>query len=1808
MPTLFQQLFNHRSFLDLYNRYENELGRRFPFFRLNTAAVAGPGIDFLTTASGIAASQVVEPTQEQVDIVVSELYYRALYDNQFGIPIKSGPSHHTSQFVLGGIWGREATGPVPTPVMVIGKIPGAEATTRRINFVEPSGEELRKQVELAGGDWSHWYVTNIVRHRQLSTSSNNLNKDWIKNCLPLLQMELQIVRPTHILLLGTEAVKGLYSAYPQRDELGKKKSPALKSAMAAVDTFSIPLLDGTTHEAKVFACWHPSYILSEPKRTSELANSVSKFVKLVRGHDVERVENPPFHLAVRTTEQLTALVDSLLAMKCNTFAVDAEWHGAYPTEPNSYVRTVQFAWAGNAAASVVLHAAGGEAAFEGGIIECAIPQLRRLLKGTAERPVRIIGHYLNADMPWLISLGLDLRAEFDAPPEITGWKDRGEMAPWDSTKYLGGFDTILAGHAVEETAELKLEAILNQRKGLPRYDLVLQKWKKQYCSEHGLKDAELEGYGHCLHSLSLVQLEDGSWDQIGKLVRRKYAGKVKGLVAGRVADVAVTNWHENTVERQPWYKLKTVSSAVDKRGWIIGPRLTPDHRVVTHRGKVAVESLIVGVDQIATDEWEFTKDQLSVLLGSGLGDGGFRVKTEKGVAFGFGQRPEKAAYADWKAEVFSEFKPSLRKFKDHRRYELPTSRQLYAILLRFPRQPKEQHPKRKLTISKDLLDSLGMLGLAVWYQDDGSLIRCGSSGRDYFGSRIYCARLTKLESQIALSWFHDKFGASVTYSENGGFFYFAKESFQRLHAAISPYIHPVMAYKCPMLSGKIVLPPRIEKSSTVFYETVTDVVLSPLPTARLYDNVRYCLTTESGNFLTQIGFVSNCPDEVLVGIPHGDVTPFGQPVRDSYGANDASGTFMLFELFNGVDGQPGLLDRDRFGNSSRKAFWTSMRAAPAFGEMHMTGICVDVSEADRMSQHYKLARDRILDRLRQDINWQGNDEIAAFNPNSIYHVNEFLFGEQFGKKNKSTNVPVRVRPEGALSLGLTPYKTTGKRPKLWDQVVAKGEQDKYNPSADKEALAILADRHPAVALLRDYRKIAQMTKTVLRPSLEEDDDAHVMAALMVDDEEKEYDGGIFRYILADGRVRSQFFQTKETGRASSARPALQNWCFDPETEYLTDRGWVPVAELQHNDQIAQFDPNDESITFVKPTDTFSSDYSGDMVRLSNPKHFDLLVTPEHRCLLRTRKTTRAKHYHEVSAADYGGDYVNIHAGIYSAGTKSLSWAEAAWLVAVQADGHYVPSGGIRFTFTLERKIDRFHRICNDLGLSYTRNGRVFYLGLNNNRKWVDFAKSYLTSDKVLGPWLLQFDRQTLDFFAEEFRYWDGNHRRGECAFSTQKASADWYQIVWTISGIRTRMRIYHNGNPNAKNCFVVDRRVRGQLNTTTSGCVEKELVPYSGKIYCVTVPTGWVVVRRGGCVVVSGNSKTLEKDYRAIFERYRPWMGLDYTRPLRSILVASPGCVLVDADWTGAELAIAAWMSGDANMIEHVRRNNLDESDPDYYDIHSSIAVQAFRLTVPAGNITNEALCRKLRLAVGISYAEAIGVEVGFPLPFTKRALEIVEKVNLRHAAKTVMFGRLYGQQAEAAARTIRQQGIDCSVDEAEVLSMTISHTYPDLDSFFAEAAGRPRNPGYMCTAMGRYRRFFETRERSVEGGQSREAMNFEMQSNVADGMQRALDHLYWFRYENYSPERMYRIILQVHDAVVLEVPIKSLDWVVNTVIPTCMSERVVFYSSDFDGRPKSNVQYRLKAPPPDIYERWSVDLTKADCERLGINPKYAKA
>jgi uracil-DNA glycosylase family 4 len=386
--------------------------------------------------------------------------------------------------VTGHRWAAPSvTGPIPTDVMVIGKMLGEEEKNVGRNLVGPTGELLSEKCELLRLEgYEDWYVTNLLKteHPRAETGDSTLKVAWVKEFLPLLHQELRIVRPSYILCCGADALKAL---------MGKRAT--LDGMMGRVVEFTYPVgrddTDETVHTALLMACHHPAHILRTPELETVLDNELARFGQLIRGFRPDLPETDIDHRVIESLAELKALAKEI-DRDCvrNTIAIDAEWNADHPENEGAYVRTIQLSWAPKKAVTIHVTRPGGKWCFKGHKKDLC-KWIKKICTGR-----RLAGQFLTADMEWLLWLGCDLREEFTVPDSWDAYREN-QL----SDKPTGGFDIGLALHSFDETADFSLTAQTLRFTSAHRYDLWLDEWKKKYCADHKLKPKELEGYGEC---------------------------------------------------------------------------------------------------------------------------------------------------------------------------------------------------------------------------------------------------------------------------------------------------------------------------------------------------------------------------------------------------------------------------------------------------------------------------------------------------------------------------------------------------------------------------------------------------------------------------------------------------------------------------------------------------------------------------------------------------------------------------------------------------------------------------------------------------------------------------------------------------------------------------------------------------------------------------------------------------------------------------------------------------------------------------------------------------------------------------------------------------------------------------------------------------------------------------------------------------------------------------------------------------------------------------------------------------------------
>ena len=263
---------------------------------------------------------------------------------------------------------------------------------------------------------------------------------------------------------------------------------------------------------------------------------------------------------------------------------------------------------------------------------------------------------------------------------------------------------------------------------------------------------------------------------------------------------------------------------------------------------------------------------------------------------------------------------------------------------------------------------------------------------------------------------------------------------------------------------------------------------------------------------------------------------------------------------------------------------------------------------------------------------------------------------------------------------------------------------------------------------------------------------------------------------------------------------------------------------------------------------------------------------------------------------------------------------------------------------------------------------------------------------------------------------------------------------------------------------------------------------------------------------------------------------------IRTIIVPPPGYVLLEADFSQAELFVLAALSGDTNMWEALRTPGKD--------LHDLTAISAFRLTVldASGNVVPDdylvQLAAQHKASGGADSPEfnAFVKSLTYVDQKGHRMTREEFKDTIRVSAKNVNFGIPYGRGAAAIAQQVKAEtGSNQTIDQltaelTEIVNAWKVETYPKAWEYMQRCAASVYDPGYLVNPWGRYRRFLPGGSDNPGGraDMERQAQNFPIQSTVADTAMIAMIQIL---HERGHRGLHFKLVNQIHDAIMLEVP-----------------------------------------------------------------------
>lgn len=148
-----------------------------------------------------------------------------------------------------------------------------------------------------------------------------------------------------------------------------------------------------------------------------------------------------------------------------------------------------------------------------------------------------------------------------------------------------------------------------------------------------------------------------------------------------------------------------------------------------------------------------------------------------------------------------------------------------------------------------------------------------------------------------------------------------------------------------------------------------------------------------------------------------------------------------------------------------------------------------------------------------------------------------------------------------------------------------------------------------------------------------------------------------------------------------------------------------------------------------------------------------------------------------------------------------------------------------------------------------------------------------------------------------------------------------------------------------------------------------------------------------------------------------------------------------------------------------------------------------------------------------------------------------------------------YGRGANALVRQAAAEGVSVTADICQQAIDGFYNKFPKVREFMDRCHAAVLNPGYVETLYGRRRYFYPTDNEQLLKAYERESGNLPVQGTVADALSLALINLKMYRD---LTGMKFKIILPVHDAIFLDVPVDEAVKVADEVLPKCMRDLVL--------------------------------------------------
>ena len=439
-----------------------------------------------------------------------------------------------------------------------------------------------------------------------------------------------------------------------------------------------------------------------------------------------------------------------------------------------------------------------------------------------------------------------------------------------------------------------------------------------------------------------------------------------------------------------------------------------------------------------------------------------------------------------------------------------------------------------------------------------------------------------------------------------------------------------------------------------------------------------------------------------------------------------------------------------------------------------------------------------------------------------------------------------------------------------------------------------------------------------------------------------------------------------TAECSEANSGLINYlmkhqhgCYDENTEVLTDRGWVKWPEVTGDEQFVTLSSGGD-IEYQAAERLVAAPYEGEMVRVKTLL-VDALVTPNHNMWAKRRTHNRSNLYTLTAAEELetASHRLQLGGGTWKTDAGDISESSLAryrLLGFFIGDGH---SNGKTCEFHLRRanKIKWLREQAAIAGMELRERKNDKYILVVDSSTMCMIGECYAEDrNKKIPDGVLSLSRPILQALQDGLMRSDGHvSAKGKRTYSTTSyLLAGQIQELALKLGEAATLNLRRKAKGNHSSLYTITFLKKRSMYpkvgwTTTDRSKHVQRVPYSGNIYCVTVPNGVLYVRRNGYPMWCGNSPfehgSITFYVHAPLFVWREWhrhrIGFSYNEELARYKQLEPVFYIPDRD--RPMMKVDGWKPGrpkftvcETDEVYELLCNNLKKQYQSAYEAYES--------------------------------------------------------------------------------------------------------------------------------------------------------------------------------------------------------------------------------------------------------------------------------